>query len=140
MAVELKLTGGVDSKGRPLFKLLHDYEYVLGPSCEIVVPEGYVTNFGTIPKWFYPIVSPTQLQEAAIVHDYLCGETFHGAADVYSGFSRVVADAVLKDALVRMGTLSWWRIELVYRAVRLAAMFQRQGRWRTEIPQKMELK
>ena len=76
-----------DDSGRPLFSLSEAYVYPLGPGSSVTVPEGYVTNFGTIPRWFSWIVSPVELREAAIVHDFMCNESFDGD-ELDSGYSR----------------------------------------------------
>jgi hypothetical protein len=89
MSAHLQLLDRADGEGRSLFMLTEPYPYRLGPGCTIIVPRGYKTNFGTIPRWFSWIVSPTQLREAAIVHDWLCNESFDGdEVTVKSGFSR----------------------------------------------------
>lgn len=119
---KLELLERSDDDGRVLFKLLESYSYNLGPGCTVVVPEGYVTNFGTIPKMMWWWVSPSQLGQAAIVHDYMCGESFDNK-QIDSGFSRWVADAALYEIMERMG-FGWPKRFLVWLAVRAAAKWQ----------------
>lgn len=130
MSVSLDLLERRDDQGRPLFELRAPYHYRLGPGCVITVPAGYVTNFGTIPRWFAWIVSPTELHTAAIVHDWMCNEDQSGGG-VNSGFSRWMADAVLYESLARMG-FGWLRRVLVYIAVRLYATATGQYVWPAE--------
>ena len=119
--VNLKLTSDSDSAGRPIFELEHPYAYLLGPGCSIVVPAGYRTNFGTIPRWFAWWISPGQLREAAIVHDFMCNEDFtDDGKEIQSGYSRWLADAVLYEAMGKLG-FSWIKRVTVWMAVRSSA-------------------
>lgn len=123
MSVSLTLLNCTDTKGRALFRLNKNFSYQLGPGAKVVVPKGYVTNFGTIPRCAVWFVSPAQLREAAIVHDYLCNEDFEDDdKEVYSGYSRWLADAVLYEAMARLG-FSWFKRTIVYKAVRIASYF-----------------
>ena len=122
MTVSLKLLDATDQDGRPLWKLLEDYTYRIGPNCVVIVPQNYVTNFGTIPRWFYSVVAPSQLREAAIVHDYMCNEDLtDDGQDVNSGYSRWLADAVLYEAMARIG-FNFPKRLLVYCGVRFWAI------------------
>ncbi len=120
----LKLTDENDSAGRPIFELVHPYPYFLGPGCSVVVPAGYRTNFGTIPRWLAWWVSPVQLRQAAIVHDYMCNEDFtDDDEEIQSGYSRWLADAVLYEAMAKLG-FSWVKRITVWLAVRGSAWAQ----------------
>lgn len=125
----LRLLNRTDSRGRPLFELTEPYRYRLGPGATIMVPAGYVTNFGTIPQWLAWWISPYQLREAALVHDYLCNEHFNdGYAPTYSGYSRWLADAVLYEAMARLG-FSWIKRFSVFVAVRAYAIATGNTKW-----------
>ena len=52
--------------GRWDWMLLEDYEY-LGH----LVPRGFVTDLGSVPRMFWWLVSPEEIIHGAIVHDYL---------------------------------------------------------------------
>lgn len=54
----LRRTFGVDFKG----------EHGLG---RIYVPRGFVTDFNSVPRFFWRVAPPTEYGEAAVVHDYL---------------------------------------------------------------------
>ena len=60
--------------GRNKWKNLEEFEYHIGeyPSKEvIVVPVGFETDFASVPRIFWPYISPIDLHaKAAIVHDY----------------------------------------------------------------------
>ena len=58
----------------------------------IIVPAGFGTDFGSIPRILHPILSPTKYI-AYILHDYLY--TFAEALAI----SQKEADAILKEAL-----------------------------------------
>ena len=105
-----------DSDGRNLWRLNVPYRYCFGPNCEIEVPAGYVTNFGTVPRFFYRLVTPESLREASVVHDYMCNEIFNGSHK--SGYSRWIADAVFYQAMCDMRVAGPIRRWLVYKAVR----------------------
>ena len=125
MTVTLTLLDDTDSQGRNLWRLEHDYKYRIGPDCYVTVPKGYVTNFGTVPRFFYRLVTPAELREASIVHDWMCSEDFvEDGKKVDSGFSRWMADAVLWEAMGRMG-IGHIRRFLVYYAVRAFAQVTR---------------
>ena len=98
----LDLLESTDSKGRALFRVAEDFTYAIGPGCGITVPTGYVTNFASVPRVFYRLLSPTSLRHSAIVHDYLCNESF-GPTLAESGYSRWMADCILYEAMVREG-------------------------------------
>jgi hypothetical protein len=116
--LDLRLLDRTDSKGRPLFKLLEDYAYPLGIDTYIVVPKGYITNFGTIPRFCYWVITPAEMREAAVVHDFLCNEDFTIMEQpLFSGVPRRVADAILYDHLRRIG-IDIVRANLIYAAVR----------------------
>ncbi|PKN39426.1 MAG: hypothetical protein CVU62_00250 [Deltaproteobacteria bacterium HGW-Deltaproteobacteria-2] len=70
-----------------------DMEYVIGKtSAKIVVPKGFVTDFASIPQFFWSFgLSPNgQYSRAAIIHDYLYWA---------QGCSRKQADRLLAIAM-----------------------------------------
>ncbi len=127
--VALKLLPQNDSKGRPLWRLLEEYRYELGPGSVVTVPAGYVTNLGSIPRFYSWIISPGEMREASIVHDYMCNEKFtDGPGEHYSGYSRWLADAVLYEALQRQG-FRWPTRFSIFSAVRIWAWISMNNRW-----------
>lgn len=127
----MKLLPHTDTSGRALFELTRSYTYQLGPGDGNVVkiPRGYVTNFGTIPWFFAWLISPSQLREAALVHDYMCNEDFKDDGRVVSsGWSRFMADATLYDGMARLGFF-WPRRVAVFAAVRTWAVLSGQSSW-----------
>jgi hypothetical protein len=87
-----------------------------GSGLTITVPAGTDTDLATVPRFLWPIVPPHDPQFAAafVLHDYLCR---------WHGFSRVMSDAILYEALRVLGasiftaTLTYWAVS-VWRIVR----------------------
>lgn len=76
----------------------------------IVVPEGFVTDFASIPRGLWNIF-PTmgEYNGAAIVHDYLYRETH---------WPQKVCDDIFLEAMQDSG-VSWLTRTMIYRALRL---------------------
>lgn len=79
----------------------------------ICVPEGYVSDGASIPRFFHRLFHPFETESfwAAIVHDYLYSH-------LYFKFPKEFADEVLKEMILRDGG-SWFMANAFYRAVRL---------------------
>jgi hypothetical protein len=111
-----------DSRGRNLWELKEPYRYALGVNTIVEVPVGYITNFGTIPRWAYWFITPDEMREASVLHDFLTNESFTlDGEPTYSGFSRAVADAILYVHLRKIG-IDVVRSTAVYVGVRLWAL------------------
>jgi len=65
----------VEVIGKNLFQLIEPLEYHVGsyPSKEIItVPEKFITDFASVPRIFWSIVSPIDTHaNAAVVHDWM---------------------------------------------------------------------
>ena len=76
------------------------------------IPIGFVTDFASIPRFFWRVLHPTHahIGKAAVVHDALYRSP---------GFSvsRLEADAVLTEGMQVLGA-PWWKRKAVYAAVR----------------------
>jgi hypothetical protein len=114
--LQLEFTG----KGRRKFTLLSSFEYHIGeyPATDqediISVPEGFRTDFASVPRIFWPIVSPIdEYAKAAVLHDWLYNQ---------GEFSRKKCDDIFDEAMKVLNTPKWKRI-VVYYAVRWFAMF-----------------
>ncbi|MBL0320312.1 MAG: DUF1353 domain-containing protein [Alphaproteobacteria bacterium] len=96
-----------------MWRLEREFTYdvgELGGNEKIVVPEGFLTDFGSIPKIFWNIVSPIGKATAAFVlHDYLY---------MTQERSRLVSDAILLEALEILG-VNWLQRFLIYNGVRV---------------------
>jgi uncharacterized protein DUF1353 len=74
------------------------------------VPEGFVTDFASIPRLLWPLLPKWgDYGWAAVLHDYLYWE---------QSLCREDSDAILLEAMMR-SSVPPWRRQLIYRAVRL---------------------
>ena len=107
--------------GKNLWKVREPFEYHVGsyPSIEIIkVPIGFRTDFASVPRIFWAIISPVDKHgKAAVLHDYLyaeglykrkrCDEIFLEAMDVLG-----VNDTkkYIMYYMVRLfGWYAWWK-------------------------------
>jgi len=64
----------VEPIGNGFWELQVGFEYHVGeyPSDEIItVPKGFITDFASVPKIFWPIINPVgEHGKAAVIHDY----------------------------------------------------------------------
>ena len=99
--------------GPNLWKVKEPFEYHVGqyPSDEIIkVPVGFVTNFASVPRIFWVIISPVDDHgKAAVTHDYCYSMHYH---------SRKRSDEIFKEALEVLGVKKW-KVFCMYWAVRL---------------------
>lgn len=75
---------------------------------DIVVPAGTVTDFASIPRFFWRILPPWDIhRRAAIVHDYLYSTQTQ---------PKSVADKVFLEAMKALNVPAW-KAQAMYRAV-----------------------
>jgi hypothetical protein len=90
-------------------RLIHPYRIGTADGRIIEVPEGFVTDFASVPRLFWRIVPPWgRYSPAAVVHDYL-----YQSAKV----SRKEADDIFLELMARLGVPRWKRYTM-YWAVR----------------------
>ena len=82
---------------------------------KIHIPRGYMTDFASIPRVFWPIVGhpAAEYGKAAVVHDYLYETHRH---------SRKRSDKIFYEAMV-VSKVAKWKRKIIYYAVRMG------GRW-----------
>lgn len=79
----------------------------------IDVPEGFETDFASVPRGLWNIFPPDGLYtQAAVLHDYL----YHQRGNHTR--TRKECDGIFLEAMGVLGT-PWWKRHLMYRAVRL---------------------
>jgi len=65
----------VEVIGKNLFRLTEPFEYHVGdyPSEQVIkVPIGFITDFASVPRIFWPIISPIDNHaKAAVLHDWM---------------------------------------------------------------------
>jgi len=98
--------------GRNLWRVLEPFEYYVGSldSNDIItVEEGFVTNFASVPRVFWPILSPVDSHgKAGVVHDYC----------YYKGlYTRKRSDEIFLEGLRVLDTPEWKALSM-YQAVR----------------------
>ena len=90
--------------GKNKWKVFKEFDYHVGsyPSLEIIhVPIDFITNFASVPRIFWFIISPIDDHgKAAVVHDYL-----------YTiGYAkRSVCDKIYLEALIVLNVAKWKR-------------------------------
>ena len=73
------------------------------------IPEGYITDFASVPRVFWHIVPPDgQYTQAAVVHDYLYDNEI---------YSKEKADHIFYQAMGVLGVPDWKR-NVMYWAVK----------------------
>lgn len=98
-----------------LWEVEHAFAYKPPVGDIVVVPGRFVTDFASIPRFFWRILPPVGDGDgagygpAAVVHDYLYKYP--------EGRSRGEVDRVFYDAMVDLG-VSAWRRRLIHLAVR----------------------
>jgi len=96
-------------------QLLEDLEYETDSGYVIVVPEGFVTDYFSVPRplWaFFP--RDGKGKKASALHDFLYGR--RGAIPT-KHYSRKRCDRAFLEAM-KAESVSWWRRQVMYRAVR----------------------
>ena len=102
----------------------HKYNwYILRESCEVtelvlLIPEGFITDFSTVPRILWPIIPPhAKAMAPSILHDYMY--VAHPFSDRMSEKEeRLFADNYFKMTLTQQG-LPKWQVSAMYWAVRL---------------------
>jgi hypothetical protein len=96
------------------WRLKEPFSYVsteaLGRRLIVSVPHGFVTDFASVPRFFWRVLPPTgEYGKAAVVHDWLYRTHLT---------SREEADRVFLEAMRDLGVAEW-KARTMYRAVRL---------------------
>ena len=113
---KLQPTRKRDANGRTLWFVLEKYRVRVGPTFRVTVPEGYVTNLGSIPRWGKFVVDVDEAASAFVAHDWMCNESHDGEV-LKSGWSRWMADATLYELLVKY-PLPAWKCWVIWAACR----------------------
>lgn len=101
------------------YRLLLDLLYKSSKYREdILVPEGYVTDFASVPRVFWTFFPPSSdYTKAAVVHDYLCDKAKLSEHNI---IERRKADDIFLEAMEVLG-VSWWKRYIIWSSVRLYA-------------------
>ena len=108
--------------GRGVYTVMQPFSYEVGQKgsgIAIMVPDGFETDFASIPRIARLIVSPSGLHaKASLIHDAL----YHGGA-LFTGWpegeiTRRRADLVFLEAM-QVLKVPRWRCTIIYLSVRL---------------------
>jgi hypothetical protein len=91
------------------FQLAEDLLYHTTAGVIIKVPSGTITDFASIPRFFWRILPPMDIhRKAAIVHDYLYSK---------QTVTKAQADSIFLEAMAALNVPAWKR-QSMYHAVR----------------------
>jgi hypothetical protein len=101
--------------GRAIWQLAEPFEYQVGfeghGALSVCVPAGFRTDLASVPRLFWYLFPPDgPYRKPAVIHDYLYS--------LAAGCPRFLADAILRDAMDRIGVRPRDQL-LIYYAVRL---------------------
>lgn len=104
--------------GKNLWEVVEPFEYHVGcyPSDEVIkVPSGKLTDFASVPRIFWSILSPIDKHaKAAVVHDF-CYEIHYD--------KKKRCDDIFAEGMKVLGVKPW-KIFFMYWAVRLFGWFR----------------
>lgn len=84
----------------------------------ITIPEGFITDFASIPRVLWNILPPVgEYGEAAVVHDYLYVVGGHVPEWQWMTFTKKDADQIFLQAM-KLLTVPWYQRYPMYQAVR----------------------
>lgn len=94
------------------FRLVKDFEFYIDNEQgeKITVPEGYITDFASVPRVFWSVIPPVgKYTKACIIHDYMYDNAIK---------TKKEADLIFYDAMKVLKVPKWKRLTMYY-AVRL---------------------
>ena len=101
-----KLKGG-------MWEVVFGFQYFIGKENSnewVIVPEGFKTDFASIPRIFWTILPPDgTYSQSAVLHD------FFYSTQVYT---RKRSDQIFLESMEVLG-VEWWKRKIMYRAVRI---------------------
>jgi len=103
--------------GKNRWKNLETFEYHVGefPSKEVItVEKGFMTDFASVPRIFWAIISPIDTHaKAAVIHDYCY---------YYAPYNRKISDQIFHEAL-KVLNVPPWKVWCMYRGVRIGSWY-----------------
>ena len=102
------------------WRLLEELRYRTPRGALVTVPAGFITDFASIPRIFWPLVPPLgRYNRATVLHDWLYRQAqMPTAQGGWRAVDRVEADRLLREAMVE-GGVPWLTRWLIYLGVRL---------------------
>lgn len=104
----------IEYLGNRTYRLVYPFKYYFDNNDVIEAPTGFITDFASIPRPFWPILPPDGAYgKAAVIHDALY------QTDGFGGkFTRKQSDDIFLDGMEILG-VSWLTRHTMYRAVRM---------------------
>jgi len=103
--------------GKNLWSNLEEFDYYvghLGSDEIIIVPENFITDFASVPRLFWSIISPVDKHgKAAVVHD---------RCYYYALYSRKRCDEIFREALEVL-EVEPWKVWCMYKSVRIGGWY-----------------
>lgn len=100
----------LEANGREA-RLIREFVVITPTKEKIVIPDGFVTDFASVPRIFWRIIPPWgEYSPAAVVHDYLY---------LVGTLKRGVVDKIFLQIMTQLG-VSLWKRQVMYIAVRIA--------------------
>ncbi len=91
----------------------HFYFEEHGKRLNVIVPEGFITDFASVPRMLWSIFPPTgRYTKAAVLHDYL----YSNKSEIET--NRKQCDKMFLKGMEVLGVKRWVR-NTIYRAVRI---------------------
>ncbi len=105
-------------RGKQQYELKETLTYHSKIGGTIMVPAAFVTDFASIPRPVWSLISPEDptILYPSVVHDYLYAQC--GFISGWQIFTREQSDDILREAMEVCGAAGWQR-HVVHRAVRL---------------------
>lgn len=112
------------------YQVREDCEY---PGLNLIIPEGFSTDFASIPRFLWSFLPPQGYgTSASVLHDYMyrnrpLQSRFSVGPKARLGIERYIADKVFEENLLSSG-MKKWQAKIMYWAVRLfgASRFLKQ--------------
>lgn len=96
---------------------------------DLLIPEGFVTDFASVPRWLWSIIPPYGIAaNASVLHDYRYIFCELGQ-ELGSHHARIRADKLFLGDLLQDG-IPKWQAWAMYRAVRLFGKGHWMVNWR----------
>jgi len=107
----------VELIGKNEWRVYKNFTYIREPYPDgekIVIPAGFETDFASVPRIFWPFISPVDKHgKAAVLHDYLYRKEI---------YARHICDKIFLEAMKSIG-VSKWKRSLIYWNVRIFGFF-----------------
>lgn len=111
-----------DKYGRTIWRVVEEVRVKLAPRWYVVIPEGFCSNLGSVPRFLRPFVSPDEFPGPFVLHDYMCNEEVWEDGVPESGYTRWQSDSTLYDRLTAIKPkVPAWKCWLIWFSVRAHA-------------------